>query len=177
MFNGMPDTKWVHNTNVGTSLGYESGRPDAFVFSRGNVACVECKGGMGSLYLGNPEDEKDGSGWTWAQRNWYQKVALTTQTPYWIAAWVCGERKPERVYQEKSALFLVSPVAWMKLEAEIRESEAWKGVRKVALTPELEHTGIRKDITLDLKWAKYRLHYDKGWHIPTNHPYWDWSSK
>ena len=172
MFNKMPDTRWVHNANAGHPNSYEKGRPDAFVFTSSRIVCVECKGGLGSLYLGNPDDEKDTAGWTMHQRNWWRHVALPTRAPYWIAAWVYGERKPAgRVMQAKSSLFLVPPESWLALEAEVTPL----GRKTVALTPDLETSDHQfKPFALSEQWTKYALVYDQGgWHIPPEHPYWE----
>ncbi len=170
MFNGMPGTCWVHNANAGSR--YEKGRPDAFVFTAGRIVCVECKGGMGSLYLGNPDDAEATTGWTMHQRNWWRKVAAATNAPYWIAAWVYSERQPTgRVMQAKASLFLVSPEAWIELEAKVGPL----GRKTVALTPELEISDHQfKAFALSEQWARYALVYNEGgWHIPPEHPYWE----
>lgn len=95
--NKMPGMMWIPNPNVvytkGAKFGegskYESGRPDGFVFRMFNTpVCIECKGMLRRLYMGNPESKDDTKGWSRAQRNWYEKVAKATGTPYFIAVFL-----------------------------------------------------------------------------------------
>ena len=60
-FNAVSETRWIPNTNASFSAkfgneqafsaDYESGRPDAFVWQRGRVICVECKAAFERFYL------------------------------------------------------------------------------------------------------------------------------
>jgi hypothetical protein len=166
MFNSYAGTRWVHNINTGE--GYESGRPDGFVFHNSRVTCVEVKADFGSLYLGNPENKDDTQGWTWHQRSWYEHVAKFTNTPYFIAAWVYPERaRPPRVMQANASFFLVPPEAWLEMEIQA------DGRHTIALSAGLERIIARRSLTLSPMWDSYALYFAHGqWNIPESHPYW-----
>lgn len=168
LFNRLPHTAWLPNTNNG--LGYESGRPDAFVAHRGRLLCVECKADFGSFFLGEPDDPNVKVGWTGAQRNWYAKVARPTETPYYLALWVYSEREPVRKYQHKAALYLAPPEAWLELE--IASLSCPAPARTVALNSDLERIHARKHITAEAYFSRYALRWIEtvGWTIPEEHP-------
>jgi len=131
------------------------------------LIAIECKADMGSLYLGNPGDENATDGWHFHQRQWWREIAVASQLPYFIAAWVYSERKPSRVYQKNARLFLVPPEAWLATEAKLN------GRKTLSLNADLEHERAYKDITAESEFASFALVFDQGqWQIPANHPFW-----
>ncbi len=102
---------------------------------------IECKAFFGSVYLGNPDDPDDHTGWHASQRNWYQTVAIPEGIDYRIALWVYSSRNPKPPIQQTQArLFLVPPPAWLALEA--------KGERTVSLTANLERIHAKKHLNI-----------------------------
>ena len=166
MFNTLPSCRWLPNTNNGDGT-YISGRPDGEARMLGGRAIdIECKAGLGSIFMGDPADPDNTCGWHYHQRNWHEYVAVCTQTPYWIALWLYPERRPTRVYQKNARLFLAPPAAWLAVEAKLN------GRKTLALNADLEREHAYKAITADSEFAPYALIFDPFWRIPLEHPFW-----
>jgi hypothetical protein len=164
MFNAHAQTKWISNRNVGNVIGYESGMPDGFVFHRGKVICVECKAGFGAIQFGSPDGT---SGWSAAQRSWWEHVARDTGTPYFIACWLYPSReRPKRVMQVETQLYLVPPECWLETEARARAL----GTKTIAAMPELERVHTRKEVAASICFAPHALVFEHSiWKIPETH--------
>ena len=167
LFNALPHCRWLPNTNAGDGT-YISGRPDGEVRMLGGQAIdVECKAGFGSVFMGDPSDPDNTSGWHYHQRQWWQYVSVYTQTPAWIALWLYPERNPARVYQKNAHLFLVPPEAWLATEAKLG------GRKTMALNANLERERAYKSITAESEFAPYALVFEEGqWQIPARHLFW-----
>ena len=165
-FNGLENTSWIPNRNTG--LGYISGLPDAFVSLCGRFIAVECKASMGSLFLGDPDNEANTSGWHYHQRQWWEKVAIKSNISYWIAVWIYPEKDPKRVNRVNHALFfLVPPEAWLAVEAKLG------GRKTLGFNSDTEREHAYKNVTAESEFANYRLDYiNGGWIIPDTHPFW-----
>ena len=170
LFNQLPHAGWHPNQNDGK--GYISGRPDGFVCLDGRFIAVECKAGLGKLYLGNPANPDDTEGWHRHQRDWYTLQAVPQHMPYWIAAWVYSKREDdlqprERLFHQKARLFLIPPSAWLAAESRL------DGRMTLALNAELEREHAYKAITAESEFGEYALMFEKGqWQIPVSHLFW-----
>jgi hypothetical protein len=167
MFNRMPQTVWIPNRNDPAAT-YERGRPDAFVCREGRYLAVECKAGVGSVFLGDPADENRTDGWHFHQRRWWQLVAQPSGMAYWIALWLYPARQlPSRVFHKDARLFLVPPEVWLDTEAKLN------GRKTLALNADLEREHAYKGITAESQFASYALVFEQGhWHIPDPHLFW-----
>jgi hypothetical protein len=167
MFNAMPNCRWLPNANNGDGT-YISGRPDGEVRLLGGQAVdVECKAGLGSIFMGDPADPDNTSGWHYHQRHWWQQISIYTQTPAWIALWLYPERNPTRIYQKNARLFLVPPETWLATEAKLG------GRKTLSLNASLEREHAYKTITAESEFAPFALVFEQGqWHIPASHPFW-----
>lgn len=166
--NNFPSASWIYNANMTfsnkvTGGGYESGRPDAFIFAKGKVACVECKAFQGNLYLGNPDDPSDTRGWSYAQRNWYNNVAIPTGTPYYLALWLFPHSG--RIASSKASFYVVPADIYLTLEKQARPN------RTVPSIPS-RSTKANADIDLPNFFRSFQLDYVGGtykWAIPKRH--------
>jgi len=169
MFNCLPNTRWISNPNLTFTNGrinptqYESGRPDAFVISQGRIVCVECKADFGSVFLGDPSDPTNRTGWHYSQRNWYEYCAQGTSTPYYIGLWVYPVCSPKRIKLALAKLFLVPAPVWLDLEDKAK-------TKRLPLDNDVR--GARKhSLTICHAFDSYRLRYfDGGWELPKTHP-------
>lgn len=103
-FNASPRTVWIPNINISfsekfgsTDAEYESGRPDAFVFSLGKVICIECKAAFVKFDL---------SKWKRNQIDWHDNNSQKAWVPYYVALWICDSEDRE-VTRDNNNLYLV----------------------------------------------------------------------
>jgi len=150
-FNACPFTVWVPNRNVAFANNkegvkgqmLESGLPDSFVFSQGRAVHVECKAGIGSIYMG--ADRR--VGWRANQRDWYRENSVPTMTPYLLGIWIYkGARLPDRVKHDDAYMYLVPGDVFMATEIVLKAQGS-----DLMLYTECE--------TL---WGKYRVKYLSG---------------
>jgi hypothetical protein len=167
LFNALSRCRWLPNANNGDGA-YISGRPDGEVRMLGGQAIdVECKAGLGSIFLGDPADPDNTTGWHLHQRRWWEHISVYTRTPAWIALWLYPERKPVRVYQKNARLFLIPPEAWLAAEAKLN------GRKTLALNADLEREYAYKSITAESEFGEYALVFEqRRWQIPARHLFW-----
>ncbi len=168
-FNQDPRHPWIPNRNcsIRSSARYVSGVPDGFVCWEGHFVAIECKAGFGSVYLGDPENEKSTEGWHYHQRNWWEHVALPSRMSYWICAWIYPERKPTRVENKQAHCYLVTPELWMATEQKLHPER-----KTLNATADIERVTRFKQVTAATEWKGHALQYERGaWAIPPGHPF------
>lgn len=119
---------WIYNSNPGNGT-YISGRPDGEALCHGKnfengvprMVFVECKADEGKLYLGNPDDPSDTSGFHHHQRSWWRQVAEKANASFCILTWIYPEREPPMYLQKNALLYLVEPKTWLALEESIKD--------------------------------------------------------
>lgn len=170
--NRIPHAIVIPNKNTGK--GYISGLPDGFAFVRGDdgvcrTICIENKGDMGSVFLGDVTNHDLTEGWHWHQREWWRKVALGLGLPYYISLWVYGQRKvPSRINMKLAHMYLMRPYRWLFIERIARTFDS----KTVALNAELSTKKMRS-VTIDRLAANTELLWsDNVWTIPPAHSFW-----
>lgn len=126
---------WLPFPNVSYLIKADAyrGRPDGEYRTRdGRIIDVEFKAHAGSVYLGNPQDPADTSGWHAAQRSWWRHVSRERScVPYLLAIWTYPEAGASRFDSKKQRFFLPTPEEYLAVEQKVLEVDT--GRRTIAV--------------------------------------------
>lgn len=121
--NKTPKAKWIANQNIVWKGATADGKPDGYVMSRGNHYGVEFKAGEKENGIYSMD------GWRENQRNYYEKVYLESETPYFI----CVIFWEGRVDIRKARVYLLPAPTYLALERWVFDNT---GLATVSSTPE-----------------------------------------
>lgn len=151
---------WLPFPNVSYMLGTDAyrGRPDGEYRSpEGRVIDVEFKAAVGSLFLGDEEDDNNTQGFHKSQREWHRHISARSRVPYALVVYAYPDRTDKRMKADKAAFYVVDPLMWQELERLIYAVDPGKNKKTVAIAQGGDRLLAYRHISLETQWATCRF--------------------